>query len=291
MVTPALDTKVTVTEPGVVHDLPMIDYLADPVPEGSLSSHGARLLLPPSCPAKFAWYRDHPEPPKTAYDIGSAAHDALLGGGPEIVVVDADNWMTKRAKEQRDEARARGAVPILAADHDQVTAMVEAVWAHPFANALLSGEGTPEASLFARDPQTGVMLRARLDWLPDRRTGRLLLADYKTCRSAQQDDFMKAAVNYGYHQQLPFYAMIARLLGLADDVKCLFVAQENTPPYLVNVIQLPVTAQRIGDHLNRKAIDLYAQCAATDTWPGYSDDVVIGELPYWYEKQYDGVLS
>lgn len=42
-------TTWTITEPGV-YDLPAEVYHADPVEGGSLSSTGARKLLPPSCP-------------------------------------------------------------------------------------------------------------------------------------------------------------------------------------------------------------------------------------------------
>jgi hypothetical protein len=48
-----------ITEPGV-YDIAEDHYHADPVPGGSLSNSGAKKLLPPSCPAKFAYEREHP---------------------------------------------------------------------------------------------------------------------------------------------------------------------------------------------------------------------------------------
>ena len=75
-------------------------YHGDPVPGGSLSSTGARKLLPPSCPALFRWQQDHPVH-KDVFDFGSAAHRLVLGAGPEIALLDYDNMRTKAAQEER----------------------------------------------------------------------------------------------------------------------------------------------------------------------------------------------
>jgi hypothetical protein len=83
--TATLDTTV-ITQPGV-YDLPADVYHADPVPAelgGSLSSSGAKLLLPPSCPAIYQWARTHPTY-SDAFDFGHAAHKKVLGAGAEIV--------------------------------------------------------------------------------------------------------------------------------------------------------------------------------------------------------------
>src|SRR5207248_11468429 len=97
MAAPLLDYTpgdVQIVEPGV-YDITNDVYHADPVPQGSLSSTGARQLTPPNCPALFKWQLDHPEPPNSVFDIGTAAHKLVLGDGPQIVEVDADDWRSK----------------------------------------------------------------------------------------------------------------------------------------------------------------------------------------------------
>lgn len=281
----------TITKPGV-YEMTDIEYHADPVPGGSLSSAGARKLLPPGCPALFQYEREHGRPDTKAFDMGHAAHEMVLGGGPEIVRVDADSWRTTAAKDIAAAARARGAVPLLAADYEKTVAMAAAIRAHPFAGRLFGeGTGTPEASIFWQDDPTAIWRRARLDWLPNGAGGgRLVIPDYKTCVSAQRDEFAKSAVNYGYHQQMAFYIDAVKAIGLADDAVFVFVAQEKAPPYLVNVVQLDVLALRIGQHLNRLAIDVYAECERTNRWPSYSDDVELTSLPGWYENRFADAL-
>lgn len=273
-----------ITEPGV-YDLTPEEYHSGPVARGSLSSGGARALLPPSCPAKFAWQRDNPRPPKREFDLGHAAHLLVLGAGPELVVIDHGDYRTKDAKAQRDEAHLAGAVPLLAHEYEQVSAMATALRAHPLAAALFDN-GRPERSLFWRDDRTGVWRRARPDWLPDPRPGRrVLIGDYKTCHSADPDALARAVHQFGYHQQADWYLAGCRALGLAgDDAAFVFVCQEKAPPYLVSVVDLDHVAMRIGAERNRRAIDIYAHCEAAGEWPPYVEGVHLLSLPPWAER-------
>ncbi|MHC3392054.1 PD-(D/E)XK nuclease-like domain-containing protein [Streptomyces lavendulocolor] len=270
-----------ITEPGIYPDLSIEEYHAD---RGSLSSSGARRLLPPSCPALFRYEQDHPQPPRRAFDMGTAAHRLVLGDGPELVAVDADDWRTKAARAERDEVYAAGGVPLLAAEYDQVHAMADALRRHPVASALFApGSGRPEQSMFWRDAPTGVMRRARLDWLPDPRDGRLLVPDYKTTRDASPEGLARAVDTYGYHQQAAWYLDAVRALGLDDRPAFLLVCQEKQAPYLVTVVELDALALRIGAAKNRRAIETYARCVESGRWPGYADDAapVYLSLPAW----------
>lgn len=288
MTTTGAAEPLTITRPGV-YDIPAEDYHRDPVPGGSLSSSGARRLLPPSCPALFRYEQDNPPEPKKTFEIGTAAHRLVLGIGPELVLVDADRWDTKEIKAEVAKIRERGDVPLKRAEYEQVHAMADALRAHPSASALFApGTGFPEQSLFWRDRPSGVKRRARLDWLPAFNDGRrMVLPDYKSCKSAEPEAFNRAMDNYGYHQQAAWYLDAVRALGLAgDDAVFVFVAQEKTPPYLVTVIQPDAMAMRIARDRNRQAIQTYADCVASGRWPGYADEIVLGSLPTWTVNRY-----
>jgi hypothetical protein len=281
-----------VTGPGV-YQMPEAQYHADPVPGGSLSSTGARKLLPPSCPALFAYWRENGQPPRDVFDFGGAAHQLVLGAGAPIVEVHADDWRTKAAREQRDAARADGAIPLLSADLEVVKAMAEALRSHPTASALFqAGTGRPEQVLVWQDQASGVKCRAMVDWLPDPTPGRrLLLPDYKTCASAAPAKVERSIADYGYHVQGAWNLAGCRALGLADErAEFLLVMQEKTPPYLVTVVQPDPTAMRIGEIRVREALRLYAECTASGRWPGYADDVVLAELPPWETRELDGAV-
>lgn len=269
-------------------------YHRDPVPGGSLSSTGARKLIN-ECPAKFHHERLHGRPPKREFDFGHAAHQLVLGEGPELRMIPEELLATngaistKDAKEFVAQARTDGAVPLKPDDYHQVQAMATKLREHPVAGPLLRyGNGNAEQSAFWRDPITGIWRRARFDWLTEDRRGRLWIVDYKTTRSADTVAFGKAAMDLGYHQQDPWYRDAAIDLGLSDDPAFVFVLQEKAPPYVVTVTELNTTARRIGVYLNRQAIDLYAECTLTGHWPGYFDhDIAPTALPAWYERSFE----
>jgi hypothetical protein len=286
--TATLDTaSVAITEPGV-YDLPADVYHADPVPAhlgGSLSSSGAKLLLPPSCPAIFDWQRRNGEKHTDAFDFGHAAHAAVLGAGAETVVVDADSWRGKAAQDAKAKAYAEGKTPLLAKDAAVVDAMAVQLRAHPIAAALLDpNRGAPERSLFARDPDTGVWLRGMFDWLPNPdRPGRYILPDYKTTAgNGDPSGFTRSMADYRYHGQAAWYTDLVRALGIADDPAFVFIVQSKTAPYLVSVIEPDTEALDVGRAENRAAIDLYAQCTADNHWPAWGDSILPASLPPWY---------
>lgn len=277
-------TASLITEPGI-YDIPNDAYHAR---HEALSSSGARKILPPYCPAIFEWEQTHPVR-KDVFDFGSAAHKLVLGDRvARLAVIDADSWRTNAAKEARDDARENGLIPILAKDHTILKRMADALRAHPLVGRLFDpSRGEPERSLFWTDQETGVPCKARVDWLPDKTGPRLILPDYKTAESAHPDKFRKSAANLGYHQQAAWYMDGIRALGLDDDPAFIFVAQEKTPPYLVQPIELREPSLNIGRILNRQARHAYAECIATGEWPGYSKGIEQVDLPTWYLREHD----
>jgi hypothetical protein len=279
-----------ISGPGV-YDMPEDVYHRDPVPGGSLSVSGAKKLLPPSCPAIFHYEREHPKPPSEAMELGTVAHKMVLGSGPGIVVVDAANWMTKAAKEQRDAARLAGKVPLLRKDFERAQVMADAVRAHPTAGALFSpGSGLPERSLFWEDPLTGVMLRSRLDWLRHPSGGRLIIVDLKFGASAEPGAVAKQIFNLRYFMQAAWYADGAAALGLHSCPDFLFVCVESGAPHLITIHQLTDDAMDAGRALNRLAIERYRDCMEAGVWPGYSEHPIeLVDLPPWAYRQLENL--
>lgn len=263
---------------GLHNNVSDVDYHAD---HGSLSSTGARLLLPPSCPAKFREWRDNPPIPKREYTIGHVVHALVLGTGMEIVEVEAENWKTKAAQEARNKAYANDQAPVLTHELAECRAIAAAVLDHPTAGPLFKGKGDSEVSFYATDPATGVQLRSRVDRMYYADDGRIWLVDLKTDRTAYPPVFARAAADHGYHFQAAWYLMVIRLLKLAADPAFVFAVVEKEPPYLPSVVEFDAEAMAEGARLARQAIDVYHDCQANDTWPGYEDEITPISLPPW----------
>lgn len=260
---------------GLHFDLDEPTYHAHPT---SLSHSGAKVLL--KAPALYKWQRDNPVH-KDVFDFGRAAHAKVLGAGAETVVVDAEDWRSKGAREAREAARAEGKTPLLAKDAEKVDAMAARLAEHATAKALLT-EGEPEVSAFCVDEETGVLRRSRFDW--HEKSG--ILVDYKTTVCAEPQAFARSAATFGYHSQHAWYLDIAADLGL-EPRGFVFIAQEKEPPFLVSVVELVEPAVDLGRVRNRRALRIFADCTEADLWPGYAPDAAITpiDLPAWAYRE------
>jgi len=255
--------------PGRLSGLPAVDYHAI----RALSASGAWLLAQ-ECAAKFLWRSPwnplyEPEA-KTDFDLGVAAHLAVLEPQDQtdsVVLIEAGDYRTTKARESRDAARAAGKVPLLPYQFDIVRAIAGSIRTHPIASLGFSG-GEAEVTLTWQDTPTGIPCKARPDYLPAH--GRWLV-DLKTAASANPRTWRDQAYRLGYHARAAWYLDgAAAVLGDKPE-EYWFVIVEKEPPYLVSVITFDEEALEWGGIANRKACELFARSAAANDWPGYRE--------------------
>jgi hypothetical protein len=270
-------TTATDIQPGV-YDIPADDYHADPIPGGSLSSTGARKLLPPGCPALYHYEQGQQQTKQKRHlEFGTAVHTLAFGDGPGLVRIDADNYKTTEARQAAEKARIRGDIPLLPAEMQQAQDMAAALLAHPQAGDLLTG-GEAEQTYLWRDDETGIWCRARLDYV---RPGEVI--DLKTTQDVSLEAVIKAIHKWGYHQQRGWYVDGYRAIwGYEPEFRFVFIAK--TPPYLITVVEPDVTACLIGEARNRRARHIYAECQRTGHWPAYDQQIWTVPLPAYAEK-------
>jgi hypothetical protein len=283
-----------VREPGI-YDVEQEVYFADPVLGGSMSNSDGRALSLPGCPEQFHHDKIHGvRKVSDAFDLGHAAHAEVLGVGVELAVFPKHDARTKEGKVIRaewDQARADGKTPILEEKYAEVQAMAEALRRHPFASQLLAQPMDVEQCLFWRDQATGVMRRAMLDMLPTGRAGQsMVMVDYKTAQSVAPDHAMRKKIyDNGYHRQMATYIDAVLALGLAESVRAILLFQCTKAPYIVTPVELDAEALRIGRIENLRALDVFEECTRTGVWPGYTDGVEVAGVPYYIERDYEGV--
>jgi len=277
---------VIITEPGI-YDIPETEYHADCVPAeagGSLSVSGTKLLLPPVPPAKYAYAREHGHLPTKAQKLGTLAH-AMTFRQPtgHYAALDYDAWNAAGCKAAKAEALDAGRTPVLRKEWDEAVAISGAIRSHPTAGPLLA-EGEAEQSMFWRDPEFGIWLRMRADFttwfhMPT-------IVDLKTTKDASKDGFAKSVHDYGYHRQDPWYRQgWAAQLGCDwRDIDFIFAVVETEPPYLVATYRISDGTDGpddvgLGLEQCRIAREIYRDCTASGSWPGYSEEIETLELP------------
>jgi hypothetical protein len=207
-----------------------------------------------------------------AFDLGEAIHLAVLQ--PDVFETRVmrgpkdrrgNNW-----KDFQAEAAATKRLLLTEGDFEKSLEVRDVVHADAWLNALIVNAASEiEHSALWIDDETGAICRCRPDlYRPD--LG--IMLDLKSTVDASADPFARSVVNYGYHAQEAWYSDGYRALGRKVD-GFVFLALEKERPYARAVYELPPSIVDDGRAIMRKAVATYAQCAATDQWPGYASGV------------------
>lgn len=239
---------------------------------------------------KHAWLEhpllnpDYVSVEKSSFDLGSAAHSALLEGVDICEVIKFPDWRKDAAKEQRDEARAAGRIPILEKDYPALDAMVkaahEAIATCPDLGGLRLSDGKPEQTILLDDGH--IKIKMRLDWLAD---DRQIILDYKTTEIASPDDWMRAIHRSCLDMQSGLYTKGVELIS-GQEPTFIFMVQETNPPYPVYFIGMAGQYLQHGIEKTNKALQMWRNCMLTGIWPSYTNRVMYPDLPPYVEAQW-----
>lgn len=256
------------------------------------SSSAAKEIL--RSPAHYKHvYLDGNKKSSKAFDVGTAAHAKVLGIGAQAVAyptkVLAANGAasTAEAKKWATEQRAAGLIPVKQSELDEVNAMAESVLSHPDIYPALEQDGWPEASVFARDPDTGLELRCRFDFLP---SSHPMALDLKTTTDASLKGFTRAIEDLMYDVQHGHYTDVAAYAGLGIE-DMIFVAVESKAPFLANPIRLEPEWIEMGKVRARAARTRLLQCRERGEWPGYPPGVKRASPPPWAINRFQDEMS
>lgn len=257
-------------------------YHADPAPQPSLSSSIAHILLDQS--PQHAWLAHPRLNPRyvretdSRFDLGSAAHMMLLERREDrIVRVQADDWRTKAAKEERDAAQAVGKYAVLDRQFKDIKEMCDAARKFLMRTELgnILDTGDAEQTLVWED--NGVWCRARPDLMSK---DRKIVLDYKSTASAEPGAFSRQIGRLGYDLQDQFYSRGVEVLTGALPT-FVFLAQEITAPYACSLVALSNAYQFVGQNKVSRALDLWKTCLLEDSWPAYNPRIHYAEPKPW----------
>jgi hypothetical protein len=287
----------TFLAPGV-HDISAERYHADelrPVP--TLSSTLARLVLNRS--PLHAWTA-HPrlnpawEPTeRKTFDIGRAAHRAVLGKGGDYLAYPAELLAsngaasTKEAKAWAEEVRANGGTPLKADEVDAIGIMADACHARLAAMGIKLDPARSELTALAEID--GVWCRCMVDNAPA--DARLPLYDLKSTEDASPEACIRSVVAYGYDVQAAHYLSVWEA-ATGERRKMRFVFIEKAAPFEVSVVELHNAPDDPADWMltayskASEARRIWGECLTSNIWPGYPARVAIIGAPAWHNQKW-----
>lgn len=218
--------------------------------------------------------------------FGTAVHSAVLQPetwprdfmcGPDV------DRRTKEWKAAEREAAEKGLMILPPDLYENVERARDAVFSHPadVISHIAYGNGVAESSLFVADPQTGILLKARPDFLvPDER----LCLDLKTTKNASPTEFAKSCGTYRYDCQQALYTdVLSWQLGGQWTFK--FIAVESLPPFNVGVYEIHPLDIATARQIYQQDIQRFVNwIEGYEVFTGYSPDEGTVRIPSYMRR-------
>lgn len=252
----------------------MEQYHAHP----AVGSSSLRTLIEQS-PAHYIWNRLNPSEPTPAQRYGTAIHQAILEPDAfhkNAVVEPEFGGKGSVAAKAEWHLENYGRLILKREQHNAIKGMLKSISMHKAAFKFVSA-GASEASLFWKDPATGIACKARPDYV----RGGHILVDIKTTEDASYRSFKKTIPDYGYHVQAALYLDGATEVHGTKFDEFIIVAIEKNPPYAINCFLLDDSMIMEGRALYFKALKTLSECYKTDKFPAYPEIINSMTLPSW----------
>ncbi len=270
--------------------IPSAKYHADEIghTSPSLSASVATILVSQS---PFHAYLAHPKLGNVRRECtpamarGSLIH-ALVFNEPlhEFMEIDADNYRTKAAQQQRDDAIEGGLTPILLREITaareitrEIRAVIEA------AGFSLDGQSEMSAMWEEETSHGPLSCRARMDHV---HLDAAVILDLKTCQSAHPKAIARSMIDHGYDVQYAAYTSAIRKLNPdmagREDFAFLFIEElpEGSPNRVLLTVARPDGSMKEHGRARwERACELWAACLKSGVWPGYGSISVAA--PNW----------
>jgi hypothetical protein len=240
-----------------------------------------------STPAHLKVKQTKPREATAEMIIGTLAHSVILEPDkplPGIIMQPEEYEPGKKwtlaarvCKEWHAAQDKAGLIALKASEYDGVFGMASALAGHELAGELLR-HGKPEVSLVTFDESNKIVVRARLDFVPD---GLGMICDVKTTASASPRFFGPKAFDDGLHIQAALYLAVWNALTgeQLDDFR--FIVVERTPPHDINVFNCGPDFLARGQEDFKRLLAIYSRCAHEDNWPGSPQTLQTLNLPKW----------
>jgi hypothetical protein len=264
---------------GIFHNLSFEDYCADPAVNQSI----LKMFLDVT-PADVKSHREEERGrPSDCLRVGTIEHYLLLQPEefPRMVVTRPAlwaDWKTSASKAWRKEQELAGRIVVTEKELVNIHGMHDAVRAHRISGPLFR-RGSAEVSLFAHDPEVGLDLKTRIDWLPDPSLivdGPVPTLDLKTADDVHPDRFRRTIRQRRYYFQAFVNLRLCTLLGLERSC-ALICAVKSEPPFTVEISQIGARwlEQAHGEYL--AVCRIYKECIESGVWPGSTNTINVVE--------------
>ena len=225
------------------------------------------------------------------HSLGLGADD--LEDRADIVLVDAEDWRTKAAKEERDAAILAGKLPILKGDYLEAQYVAtELLKVMEKKHISLVGDKQVRLEWNSGQPGNpnapGVPCSGVAD-LIQQVNGEILITDLKTTDNASPKVINRKIVDFGYDVQGAAYIEALGVLHpeWAGRISFRLLFVEPFAPFAVTPVYFSGTMRELGERKWRRAVDAWGMAMASGKWHDYCqgrDSIIIDALPWQLDQ-------
>jgi len=207
---------------------------------------------------EFDYKRKHPKAPSAAMQFGSLVHQLVL----EPEKFEQNYFVAEKPKRNTKAGKAMYTILDQERGHHEWISLDDFLKAQEIKNTLKQSElvssliqgGKAEQSVFWHDDETGVLCRAKADYINLEHN---VLLDLKTTSSlASENSFKHEVYKYHYHLSGAFYQDgFRKTTGQACDF--ILIVVETNPPHNFAVYKLSDALLEQGKALYREALQVY----------------------------------
>lgn len=256
---------------GIVEGMSEEDYRKAP----GLSSTDLRTIVNKS-PAHYK-YAEREE--TAAMALGTAVHMALLETDKFARTYcqkpEGMNFATKEGKAWKEANQDKKILSF--DDYEKCRKIYAAAQNNSMAKELLR-DTKKELSYFWKDPETGILLKCRLDALKSDGT----IVDIKTAEDASISGFRRSMTNYNYKTQAIFYMEgVKHMLNMEQYPEFKYLVIEKSSPFVMASYVNGVESLKAAYIEFRHGLEKYKWCKDNDSWPGYDNETTAVEEFYF----------
>lgn len=214
------------------------------------------------------------ESKKKDYEIALEEYKKEKSEIDEKYMCDLIDFDEEKAKQ---ELIAESKIALSEDEFEQCFGLMKKVKEDPYLNNFFR-DGVAEASAFAKDIETDLWLKCRVDYFLPKKN---VIIDLKTTDNASPEVFPKSIAKYNYHVQAAYYLDIWEKASGLRPKAFIFVVVEKLPPYGVKSYMIGADSIEVGRKQYRKYLNKFKECQQLESFPDYDRTIDKIELPQW----------
>jgi hypothetical protein len=245
-----------------------------------ISSSAIKTLL--NCPEKFEseYIKKKTKGKSTkSMDLGTLIHTYILEKNHFLDRYFPAVFKDRRKKEYLEAKKIADGKEVVSKKYYESCKLIDEKLAKDPIGKNLFTNGKVEHSIFWKDPETGLLLKSRPDFISDN-----YIVDIKTTQCAEKYQFRKSVKNYKYHIQAAMQLDAYKAVTGKSHLNYIYFAIEPEEPFVFSIITLGDDFIEAGREEYKKGLQLYLECMKNNYWPGYHKGIIeinMGENNKW----------